>query len=717
MRKLLFASMIGFGMLVACGPGESGTDEGTGVDVGYEDVNQPVDNGQDVQPDTARPDLNQPDDGPVDVGQDHGIDANPGDSVVLPDNGDCLAGDPCDDGNPCTWGETCGESGECGGGTPYTCDDGRACTDDTCDGLGNCLFVMKAGTCLINGICRDKDAADPEDPCFVCKPGTSVSEWSKAPDETACDPTVTLGRCEDSPGGTCVDGVCVASTIVPKGCDDSDPCTEDSCNPAVGCINTPVSSGECVLEDKCKPGYCFQGVCIVPEDSSCDDGNSCTLDSCDDVKGCQHSPIEEAACDDGDECTFQDSCFEGVCNGRPQNCDDGNVCTEDGCDSITGCWHDLATNPCCIGGVSVCDDNNPCTNDDCDPDTFECFHNDNTAACSDGNPCTVGDSCDEGDCFGSAKNCSDGNQCTSDYCDGGLCLHDILSGTACDDGRDCSVNDHCEAGLCVADESGCVCQPTFYPAVSKFVTMAISTNGKTGSGLDLDMKPTTCAPAEDCCCGIDNALGPVAGMKAAQDGIKDAMAEGSITLLFEHREIKTDGTPYTLAFYSGELAPTNESCNFLTQDCDYVVEPMMITDECLPLVTLNNAKIVGNKLTAGGLDYVFPFDLPLLEGINLHVDLYFTRVEANVTVSGGRVTSMQGILGGAIPKQQISDAVQAVPDETWADLPVDKATVMMLLDLVVIPDIDGDKDGIMESASIGIQFTAIPGEIVGRKVD
>ena len=144
---------------------------------------------------------------------------------------------------------------------------------------------------------------------------------------------------------------------------------------------------------------------------------------------------------------------------------------------------------------------------------------------------------------------------------------------------------------------------------------------------------------------------------------------------------------------------------------------MMIIDECLPLVTLNNATIVGNKLTAGGLDYVFPFDLPLLEGINLHVDLYFTRVEANVTVSGGRVTSMQGILGGAIPKQQISDAVQAVPDATWADLPVDKATVMMLLDLVVIPDIDGDKDGIMESASIGIQFTAIPGEIVGRKVD
>jgi hypothetical protein len=39
----------------------------------------------------------------------------------------------------------------------------------------------------------------------------------------------------------------------------------------------------------------------------------------------------------------------------------------------------------------------------------------------------------------------------------------------------------------------------------------------------------------------------------------------------------------------------------------------------------------------------------------------------------------------------------------------------MLLELLVIPDIDGDGDGIKESASLGLQFTAIPGEIVGRK--
>lgn len=712
MRQLLIFGVASLAVLVACG----GTDVpfDAGADTVLTDEIDPPDQ---VGVDTITPDEGRDQVQPLDIADDvQGQDTTVND-VGTDTFESCVEGDPCDDGNTCTWGETCDAQGLCAGGTAYTCDDGRACTDDTCDGLGNCQFTMQADKCLINGICRDTAVADPDDPCSVCAPKKSNSDWSPATEGTECDPSSTLGKCEDAPIGKCQSGLCVVTTIVPKGCDDSDPCTEDSCDPSVGCVHVSLSSGPCVLEDKCSPGYCFQGECIIPEGASCDDGNSCTLDSCDEIKGCQHAPIDEAVCDDGDECTYEDSCMGGECNGQPTNCDDGNVCTVDGCDSITGCYHDLATNPCCVGGVSICDDDNPCTNDDCDPETFECLYTNNTAACSDGNSCTVGDSCDEGDCAGASKNCSDGNDCTRDYCEGGLCFHDNETGTVCSDGLDCSVNDHCEDGVCIADESGCVCQPTFYPAVSKFVTMAISDNGKTGAGLDLDNNPATCSPPDNCCCGIQNALGPVAGLPVAQDGIKDAMEGGDITLLFEHRDIKTDGSPYVLAFYSGKLAPSNPTCNFLTQDCDYTVEPMMITDECNPLVTLDNAKIVGNKLTAGGTDYVFPFDLPLMEGINLHVDLYFTRLEASVTVSGGRVTSMQGILGGAVPKQQISDAVAAIPDETWAGLPVDKATVQTLLELLVVPDIDGDGDGILESASIGIQFTAIPGEIVGRTAD
>jgi hypothetical protein len=48
--------------------------------------------------------------------------------------------------------------------------------------------------------------------------------------------------------------------------------------------------------------------------------------------------------------------------------------------------------------VSVsCNDGNGCTDDGCDP-TTGCVYANNTSACEDGNPCTVGDACSGGTC-------------------------------------------------------------------------------------------------------------------------------------------------------------------------------------------------------------------------------------------------------------------------------------------------------------------------------
>ncbi len=62
---------------------------------------------------------------------------------------------------------------------------------------------------------------------------------------------------------------------------------------------------------------------------NCDDGNPCTLDSCDPASGCVHTPVN---CDDGQVCT-NDSCdpASGQCVHTPVNCDDGNSCTDDSC--------------------------------------------------------------------------------------------------------------------------------------------------------------------------------------------------------------------------------------------------------------------------------------------------------------------------------------------------------------------------------------------------
>ncbi|MFT7624946.1 MAG: hypothetical protein ACI9WU_004137 [Myxococcota bacterium] len=73
-------------------------------------------------------------------------------------------------------------------------------------------------------------------------------------------------------------------------CDDTNPCTVDSCDSVSGCAH-------------------------VPDDALCDDGNACTTDTCHPTLGCQQSQANDATdCDDGDPCT-QDACLDGTCSG------------------------------------------------------------------------------------------------------------------------------------------------------------------------------------------------------------------------------------------------------------------------------------------------------------------------------------------------------------------------------------------------------------------
>ncbi|TMB09264.1 MAG: hypothetical protein E6J71_28445 [Deltaproteobacteria bacterium] len=139
---------------------------------------------------------------------------------------------------------------------------------------------------------------------------------------------------------------------------------------------------------------------------NCDDGNVCTTDGCNPATGCTHTNNTNP-CDDGNACTTGDTCSGGTCvGGAAPNCDDGNVCTTDGCNPATGCTHTNNTNPC-----------------------------------NDGNPCTTGDACSGGTCVGGpAKNCDDGSKCTIDTCDptvAGGCLH---TGVDCDDHNLCTTD-------------------------------------------------------------------------------------------------------------------------------------------------------------------------------------------------------------------------------------------------------------------------------------
>src|SRR5262249_48510163 len=147
----------------------------------------------------------------------------------------------------------------------------------------------------------------------VCDDGNACTAGDQ------CIPVLGGVRCEGKPincndGNPCTTDSCDPATgkgVSTPSCDDGNPCTIDTCEPATGqCLNTPID---------------------------CDDGNVCTKDFCDPNGQCQHQPEVGQTCDDGNACTTFDQCVPTVgggaaCQGKPINCDDGNPCTLDRCD-------------------------------------------------------------------------------------------------------------------------------------------------------------------------------------------------------------------------------------------------------------------------------------------------------------------------------------------------------------------------------------------------
>jgi len=105
-----------------------------------------------------------------------------------------------------------------------------------------------------------------------------------------------------------------ASCSVAADCDDQNPCTDDACDPQLGCVHAnntaPCDDGNaCTTDDRCQDGRCVGGPRL-----NCDDANPCTDDICDPARGCLHAN-NSAPCTDGNGCTTGDVCHGGVCVG------------------------------------------------------------------------------------------------------------------------------------------------------------------------------------------------------------------------------------------------------------------------------------------------------------------------------------------------------------------------------------------------------------------
>jgi hypothetical protein len=152
----------------------------------------------------------------------------------------------------------------------------------------------------------------------------------------------------------------------------------------------------------------------------CDDGNPCTDDSCNPLTGCSFK-FNTIVCDDNSPCTENDACALGVCTGKLKSCNDGNPCTIDLCNETGGCT---------------------------------ALPTDGTT-CNDQNACTINDKCIAGECSGLAKNCDDASPCTLDACAPATGCVYTPQEADCNDQNACTFNDVCVEGGCAGTPLAC----------------------------------------------------------------------------------------------------------------------------------------------------------------------------------------------------------------------------------------------------------------------
>ena len=318
----------------------------------------------------------------------------------------------CDDHDRCNGIEGC-VGGRCASGVPLVCDDGVACTVDSCDPIAGCRHVADDARCtaMIGGRCELGSGCQyPSCTSATCVPG---------PCETArCsgDACVRESLCLSSQ--TCCAGACV-----PIGCNDGNPCTDDACM-ATGCSNAANARA-------CDDGLWCNGT------------DTCAMGSCSAHAG---SPCGGRACyeatDGCAECAIDSECGMPV-YGTWSACDYAGTCDESASQARSVSTPRCASGTC---GFVMTTETRACTRD---TDGTTCGSTIN----GPWSPCSYADACDE---QGTRARTVTIYQCASGGCGsrmttqteiGGACARDT-DGAACDDGSICTEGDRCGAGAC-----------------------------------------------------------------------------------------------------------------------------------------------------------------------------------------------------------------------------------------------------------------------------
>ncbi|MEO0461190.1 MAG: hypothetical protein AAF219_10130 [Myxococcota bacterium] len=261
-------------------------------------------------------------------------------------------------------------------------------------------------------------ACDDDDGCDAgraCQDGACVPSSANGC-TTASDCTTPTSLCQSADGAVCADGRCEYAERV---CDEP---PAPSCSPDGSQLTRSVLPGTCSEEDGCT--YVEEVVDVDPVNCEAIARGDCDAVQCLDTT-CRSDGVAEVNSQTGlCECVFR------TLTPAPQDCDDGNPCTEEsGCDGLGECVA-LPEQTVANGGACV----------DSEQNVIEALD-------EQGNPRELNDGevaptpfCFEGQCVectteNSAERCDDQNACTADTCsERGLCENttEPLEGAQCE---------------------------------------------------------------------------------------------------------------------------------------------------------------------------------------------------------------------------------------------------------------------------------------------
>jgi hypothetical protein len=209
----------------------------------------------------------------------------------------------------------------------------------------------------------------------------------------------------------------------------------------------------------------------------------------------------------------------------------------------------------------------------------------------------------------------------------------------------------------------------------------------------------------------DSGWKPLAG--TINPELQKALDAGDFALLLEFRDVTDfgDTAHFSLVGLYGRPEPGGDG---------YLVDPLSYatfsaTAVCAPTFVFDGATIDAGQLSAGPIPLVVPFTAAFTTG-TVDFTLTFEDVRITATIVDDGVTATEGVISSLLQKAQVYDVVEKLdafclshPAEPSCGYTTGRSALPMLFDL------DLDKDGKKDAASICFKFTLKAGTIVGLK--